>query len=186
MGIKTLRSAAGFTLIETLLVVSFFSVMAGITIIAFSAAARQLRGDSNVRIVTWQLQVARELAMSQRRDVEVQFIAPNQIATFRHEIPNGTTLLSTVYLEGNVHYQLFSGVPDTPDAFGNVAPISFGPATRLQFTSEGTFVDQVGQPVSGSIFFGVSAQKETARAITVFGPTGRVHGYRWDGSIWKR
>lgn len=179
------RSTEGFSLLEMLLILSFVSVLAGITLIAFQAAARQLRGDSNVRIVTWQLQVAREMAMSRRRDIEVRFIEPNQISTFRHEIPSGVTLLTTVYLEGNVRYWLFNGVPDTPDAFGNTQPIAFGAATQLLFTSEGTFVDQVGAPVNGTVFFGVPLQTETARAITVFGPSGRVHGYRWDGSVWQ-
>jgi prepilin-type N-terminal cleavage/methylation domain-containing protein len=176
-----IRSDAGFSLVEVLLVIALVSVLSGITIIAFQAAARQLRGDSNSRIVTWQLQVARETAMSQRRDVEVRFMDPNGIAMIRHDLPNGTTLLSTVYLEGNVRFALFPGVPDTPDGFGNATPVAFGPATALMFTAEGAFVDQQGRAVNGSIFFGVASQVETARAITIFGPTGRVRSYRWHG-----
>lgn len=179
-------SDAGFTLVETLLIVALVGIISGITIIAFQAALRQLRADSNVRIVTWQLQTAREMAMSQRRDVEVQFVAPRGIATIRREIPNGTTLLSTVYLEGNVQFHVFPSLPDTPDGFGNATALSFSAATSLLFTSEGAFVDQAGRALNGSIFFGVPSQTETARAITIFGATGRVRSYRWQGNNgWK-
>jgi len=174
-------SAAGFTLVETLLIVALVGIIAGISIVQFQATLRQLRADANVRIIQWQLTTAREMAMNQRRDMQIQFLNPSGVAAIRQEIPNGTTLLSTVYLEGNVSFRTYAGLPDTPDGFGNTAPVSFGSATTLKFTSDGAFVDQSGRAVNGSIFFGVPSQVETARAITIFGATGRVRSWRWQG-----
>jgi hypothetical protein len=54
------------------------------------------------------------------------------------------------------------------------------------FGPDGSFVDPTGVPVNGTVFLGVPGQVETARAVTVFGSTGRVRGYRWIGSAWVR
>ncbi len=186
MARSRLASSPGFSLLEVLVVIGLSSVIAGITLYAFQAALRQYRGDANLRLLLWQLQVARELALNQRRSIEVQLLEPNEIRTLRREIPQGETLLTRVFFEGNVRFTLYPGVPDTPDRFGNDRAIAFGEAVRVMFAADGQFVDERGQPVNGSIFFGVPAQRETARALTVFGPTGRVRAYRWTGSAWVR
>ncbi len=183
---RSVTVARGASLVEVLLVIGLSSVIAGITLYAFQAALRQYRGDANLRLLLWQLQVARELAMSQRRSVEVQLVEPNEIRTIRREIPEGETLVARVFFEGNVRFTLFPGLPDTPDRFGNDRAVAFGEAERVMFTAEGQFTDERGQAVNGSVFFGVPGQRETARAVTVFGPTGRVRAYRWTGSVWAR
>jgi hypothetical protein len=83
---------------------------------------------------------------------------------------------------------LTAGLPDTPDAFGNTGPIAFGTATVIKFAPDGTLVDQSGQGLNGSVFMAIPNIQGTnlsARAITVLGSTGRVRGYRWDGSKWN-
>lgn len=186
MSARRRRPSGGFSLVEVLLVIGMVSVVAGITLYAFHAALRQYRGDANLRLIVWQLQVARELALGQRRSIEVQLVEPNEIRTLRHEIPAGETLLSRVFFEGNVRFTLYPGLPDTPDRFGNDRAVAFGSAAQVMFAADGQFVDERGQPLNGSVFFGVPGQRETARAVTIFGPTGRVRGYRWTGSAWVR
>lgn len=178
------RPAAGFSLIEVLFVVSLGAVLTGMTVFAFQAAERQIRGDANLRLLRSLLETARERALTERRSIEVRFLGTREIATFRREVPTGETLLARVFLEGNGRYALWAGVPDSPDGFGNAAPIDFGGATATMFGPDGMFVDASGVPVNGTVFFGVPAQTETARAVTVFGATGRVRGYRWSGSAW--
>lgn len=177
---------AGFTLTEVLVVIAIGAVLAGITVLSFVAANRTLQGDGAMRVVVGQLQVARETAMTQRRDIEVRFVAPNRIDILRQEIPlaAGQTLLSQIYLESGATFMTFAGVPDTPDGFGNAAPVSFGAATRLVFTPDRQLVDQTGVPANGTVFLGINGEPETARAVTVFGATARVHSWRWDGGAW--
>jgi len=169
-----------------LLVIGLSTVIAGITLYAFQAALRQYRGDANLRLMLWQLQVARELALNERRSIEVRLVEPNQIVTLRREIPAGETLLGRVFFEGNVRFTRFAGVPDTPERFGDDRAIAFGDATELVFTADGQFVNERGEPINGSVFFGVPGEVTTARAVTIFGPTGRVRAYRWTGSAWVR
>ena len=105
----------------------------------------------------------------------------------RQELPVGsgiTTVISDTYLESGQKFVQVTGVPDTPDAFGGTPPIAFGSATAMMFTSEGTFVNSVGDPLNGTVFIGVPGQPTSARAITMLGTTALVHPWRWDGKRW--
>ena len=178
------RPAAGFSLIEVLLVVSLGAVLTGITLFAFQAAQRQIQGDANLRLLTSQFETARERALTERRNIEVRLLGTNEIATVRREVPAGETPIARVFFEGNARFTLWAGVPDTPDGFGNAAAIDFGGAAVRMFAPDGMFVDAAGLPVNGTVFLGAPNRPETARAVTVFGATGRVRGYRWNGSAW--
>ena len=83
-----------------------------------------------------------------------------------------------------------AGLPDTPDAFGNASAVTFATATgsplEIKFATDGTFVNQDGLSLNGTVFVALPNQRLSARAVTVFGSTGRVRAYRWDGRIWKR
>ena len=78
----------------------------------------------------------------------------------------------------------FPGLPDTSDGFGAAGPVDLGGATTAFFVADGMLVDAAGTPVSGTVFLGVPDQPTTARAVTVFGGTGRVRGYSWSGTAW--
>jgi prepilin-type N-terminal cleavage/methylation domain-containing protein len=177
------HSEAGFTIIELLMVVAVGSILFAISVMGFSTAATRLRAENGETQVVWQLRLARDAAVSQRRLVEVQLIAPNQIRTIRQGIPTGTVVLNEYFLEGNVEFLQFSGVPDTPDAFGGAGPVDFGGET-LSFTAEGRLVDSTNSTLSGTIFLGIQGQPGSQHAVTVFGGTGRVRGYGWNGTGW--
>ena len=89
-----------------------------------------------------------------------------------------------VSFEGGTKYSLPAGLPDTPDGFGRTQAVDFGAATAVMFTSDGTCIDQTGNPVNGTIFVGLPGRPLSARAITILGGTGRVRGYRWNGQKW--
>lgn len=172
-------------MIELMMVVAITSIVAGMSMASFQHAMMDMRGGSNLKQVMSQLDQAKELAVNERRSIEVQFVPPNQIQLVRREVPTGTTLLSTVTLENNVQFTMFDGVPDTPDGFGNSAAVDFGAADTLMFLSDGSFVDGAAAPVSGTVFLGVPNQIASARAVTVLGATGRVQAYRWTGVGWE-
>lgn len=176
---------AGFTLIELMVVVGVIGVTAAIAVLVMPSALRAARADSGVTRVVAALRTAREQAISQRRLIRVAFNAPDQVVVTRVDVPGpGTTVLNTVQLEGDITFQVYAGVPDTPDAFGNAQPASFGGATSVAFTSEGGFVDQNGDPVNGTVFMGRYSDVTSARAVTIFGPTALIRQWRWDGRQW--
>ena len=180
-----LTTTSGFTLAEIMVVLGLIAVMSAIAAMVMPTALRSATADSGATRVVSVLRTAREQAISQRRNVRVAFTAPNQIVVTRVNVPaTTTTTLSTTTLETGIAFQLFVGVPDTPDAFGNASATAFGTATTVMFTSEGTFVDQNGDPVNGTVFLGRGIDPMTARAVTIFGPTALIRQWRWNSRVW--
>jgi Tfp pilus assembly protein FimT len=150
-------------------------------------ARRSFQGDGAMRIVMGQVLMAREMAITQRHNMEVQFVGGNWVRIVRHETsgPNPTTILTSVALESNATFSLTPSVGDTPDAFGSSAGLCFGSAsgscaaTAYQFNSDGTFTDANGVVINGTVFLSIAGQPESARAVTILGTTGRVRGYKW-------
>jgi prepilin-type N-terminal cleavage/methylation domain-containing protein len=178
-------SESGFTLVETLVVVGIIGILAGISVMMMPGAILSAKADGGAARVVSVLRTAREQSIAQRRTIRVTFTPPNRIAISRVEVPGpATTVLSTALLEDGMAFRLFAGVPDTPDLFGNASATAFGVATTVAFTSEGWFVDQNGDPVNGTAFLGKASQPQSARAVTIFGPTALIREWRWNGTQW--
>jgi hypothetical protein len=98
-------------------------------------------------------------------------------------------------------FYVFPSLPDTPMGFGNSTAINLqqpggGGAWTVMFSTSGSFCGTAqsaaslyqattNNPVNASIFLGISGKINTARAVTVFGATGRVRSYNWTGSSWQ-
>ena len=161
-------------------------LVSAIAIVQVGRAQLSIKGDSGMRVIVAQLNLAREMAIAQRRDMQVQLLGTNAVRIVRNNVPAGTTTMASMVLEGNVTFTLVPGVPDTPDAFGRNAAVDFGGAAPIFFSSEGMLVDGAGNPINGTIFLSISGLATSVRAITVLGATGRVRGYRWNGFQWTR
>lgn len=162
------------------------AVVLGIFAGFYPPAVNTIQGDADMRVMYWQLKLARETAINERRAVELRFVPPNMLQLVRYDLPNGQTVISTAALEHQAQFLLFPGQPDTPDAFGRPQPISFSGAPVVLFTADGMLTDPAGNPVNGSIFIGQPGKPLTSRALTVFGPTATIRSYRWNGSAWRR
>jgi len=186
-----LRSQAGFSLIEMMVTLGIFGTLATMAAFQIGSARPGFLGDGGMRQVVAQMNIARERALTERRNVRVNFIAPNKIQLIRQNVavggaPTTTTTLTTVDLESGVVFGLTPNVPDTPDAFGNASAIAFGAAAQYWFTADGLLTDQNLAPISGTVFLALPGQNRAARAVTILGATGRIRGYKWDGRQWKR
>jgi prepilin-type N-terminal cleavage/methylation domain-containing protein len=185
---SSVSNERGFTLVEMMLVVGIMGTLAAMAVVVGPNFARQARADSGTTQVIETLRTARETAISQRRNVQLRFPNITTLQTAREEIPaaNGTTVLRTVVLENRVRFALVTGVPDTPDRFGGnpLTATAFGPSLTRMFTSEGTLVDANGDVLNGSIFMSIPGVANSSRAITVFGTTGLMRAWRWNGRAW--
>ena len=201
---KRMKAERGFSLIELLVVMGLILLVLGFTIINMTGATKSARADAAMDAVVNTLRQAREAAISKRRNVEVQFNGTNQIQLSLLTLPGepAPNPIPPVYLNDNAPggsiYMLFPGLPDTPMNFGNSQAINLqqpggGGAWTVMFTTSGAFVGTSqsaatlyqttnNDPVNASIFFGVNGQTITARAVTIFGATGRVRSYRWNGT----
>jgi Tfp pilus assembly protein FimT len=176
---------AGFTLVQMLSVLVLMGIIIKFSLGGFNNALDTVRGDASMNIVMWQLKLARETAINQRRSIEVRFTPPNFISVVRRNIPNGTTVISTAVLEHQTQFYAFGSMPDTPDGFGKTGPISFGGAAAIMFNADGQFTDGNGSLLNGTVYLAKSTAPLTARALTVFGPTSTIRTYRWNGSAWR-
>jgi prepilin-type N-terminal cleavage/methylation domain-containing protein len=180
----------GFSLVELLLVVALMGILLAMAVIMTRSAIAMSKADSGIATVQGILRDGRERAIAERRNVEVRFFPPNRIELHRREVvgtveTGATTLLDEAAIEEGVRFMLPSNtVPDTPEGFGRATELDFDAATALIFTSEGSFVDQNGEMLNGTIFLGRPDEPLSTRAVTIFGPTALVSGYKWDGQQW--
>jgi Tfp pilus assembly protein FimT len=175
---------AGFTMVEICIILMLLCILGSFAILSINSILPGITANEAMYQTVDQLRNAREAAIGQRRTVEIQFLNNNQIQLIRYDLPDGTTTIRDTTLSNGCRFTLFGDIPDTPDMFGNAAPVNFPGANTLRFLSDGTLVNDQNNPVSGSIFIGSPNHPETARAVTILGATGRVRSYRWTGTDW--
>lgn len=194
---KVQNPEQGFSLLETLVVVGIMGILASIAIFKSFGTTESYKANSAMDIVVSQLRVARQLAISQRRNVQVSFNTALTPPTVTYTVQAGTYTGSTelngtpvtMPLPNQLQFTKESGEVDTPMAFGTcggnfgvcIASVSGGPAI-MGFNSAGQFTDSTWvNTLNGTIFIGIPAQSATARAVTVMGGTGRVRSYNYAG-----
>jgi prepilin-type N-terminal cleavage/methylation domain-containing protein len=189
---RVFRQDSGFTMVELMLAVAIGCVVVGMAMGGLSGFIKTSRADGGLAGALSGLRAAREMSVSSRRNVRITF-GTNQILNTRVEYctPTATctpttTLVRTTTLEGRVEFQLENNVPDTPDLFGTtpLVAIGFGSLVPVMFTTDGSFVNSNGDVVNGTLFMGNTNDPLSARAITIFGPTGAMRAWRWNGRIW--
>jgi Tfp pilus assembly protein FimT len=186
------NAEAGYSVIEMMFILAIMGLLSAMAVIQISSIRPGMIADGAMRAVIGQMMAAREQAITQRRAVRVTFAQPNRIAAVR-EVGVGTaavlTTLSSTIFEGGVKYSVVSGLPDSPDTFGNSSSTGINysaSVSNIKFTPEGTLTDQDGGGVNVSVFVSIAGQAISARAVTVLGSTGRIRGYKWDGKRWSQ
>ena len=184
----------GFTIAELMIAIAIGLLVVGLAVANVPAMMKTARADGGLEILAASLRQARELSISERRNIQVRFpTTNNQIQMYRVEYPAGTTtLLKTVTFEGRVQFKQQTGPGDTPDAFGNnatICPDTTGAiclksAVPAMFTTDGSFVDSNGDVLNGTLFISVPGDVLSARAVAIFGPTGALRLWRWNGRVW--
>lgn len=176
----------GFSVLELMFVCALTATLAGMAMLVTPAVLSRARSDSAASALVAILRTAREQSISFRRNVRVEFVEGNRVRVQRVEVPGpATTVLLDTRLEQSTQYVRFTGVSDTPDLFSpRTTAVDFGTAATLNFTSEGTFVDHNGDPLNGTVFIGLPNQRDTAQAVTIFGPTAYLRAWRWSGARW--
>ena len=174
----------GFTIVETSICTLLILVAGSVALLNINAILPRIQANTALAQTVAQVRRGREVAISQRRNVEIRFLGTNQIQLVRRDEPAGETILDTHTFDNGFEFLLSEGTPDTPDRFGNSGALDFGGKSPVVFQSDGTLVDPTGNPLNGSIFVGLAGHPETARAVTILGSTGRVRGYQWTGTDW--
>jgi len=191
-GIRKARRSGGhergFSTIELVIVALILMTVSAMAIVQLSPTLQQQQANAAMIQIASELRQARELAMTERRNIQVSFPSNNQITLTRMNLPLGQSVLATVPIQAPAVFMLTAGTPDTPDGFGNAGAIEFGnvvngPPTML-FQSDGTFVDTGGNILNGTVFIGIPNVPTAARAVTIVGATGRLRMYKANPTGW--
>lgn len=202
---RTIPRQKGFSLLETMVVVAIITIVTAAAVLQSQGSIVNYRANSALDTVTGQLRVARQLAISQRRNVVVTLNTLD--ATYNPNLPsvvyqvqpgsaaeNGGVAPAAVrvpLLDRATFWNMGGmAVPDTPMAFGIcggnygicVGGVSGGPGVMM-FNATGQFTDFTGvNPINGTIFIGIPAStisSDNVRAVTIMGATGRVRPYTY-------
>lgn len=187
---KAKRAEQGFSLLETMVVAGIMFALVSFAMIQSFGSMENYRANAAMDAVIGQLRVARQLAISQRRNVKITFnTGASPLSVTYQLVPNpGDTYAPpafTVPLPPQVTFSSVAGEIDTPMGFGTcsgafgvcIANVSGGPPS-MYYTSVGTFTDATFvNPLNGTIFTAIPSQPSTARAVSIMGSTGRVRSY---------
>ncbi len=115
----SLSNQAGLTLLEVMVVVALIGTMAAMAIMVSPTFLKSARADGGISQVEDTLRLARDTAISQRRNVRVEFVGLTAIRTVRENIgANGvvtdTTTIRTMELENHMQFRVVPDVPNTP------------------------------------------------------------------------
>lgn len=199
--------ARGFSLLEMMIVCSLILIVAGIGFMAVQPALKDARVNQAYEGVMMPLRVARQRAIAERKQYIVCFgvAAPagaltpmgaptaQSVQIFRWDA--GTALSSAVQISNlklptDMRMQVMAGLPNTaatvPDGFGNGGvAIDFdqgvaggGIKNQVMFMPDGSAHDVNGNWNSGIVYVLRPGDLYSARAVTLYGATGRIRGWR--------
>jgi len=182
----------GFSLIEMMIVLTVILIACAVSFMTLQPALKQGRVTNAYNFALGALRQAREDAVGDRRVYMVTFsnaTIPNTITITQSD----TGVVKTTYkLPTDVVFGVQVGfpvsptvAPTTPDGFGiGGTAIDFdqgvagGVRTAIYFYPDGSAQDVNNNINNGVVYLGRQADLYSSRAITVWGATGRLRGWR--------
>lgn len=184
-------------MLELLVVIAIGFTMAAVSIMALMPMFTKSHVDSAYDTTLGIMRNTRNLAIAQSHEYLISF-APSiattpATITVEYQPANGAALqfVNSYTLPLDVNFAVRTGFPaNTPDAFGSgIKAIDFGYGPNqtsgqatIYFGPDGGAYDANGDYNGGVVYIDRPADTTiyNSRAITVFGATGRVRGWRLD------
>jgi Tfp pilus assembly protein FimT len=192
----------GFSLVETMIVVSLIMISSGIFFMSLQPALKDTRVTNAYNTTLMTLRRAREAAIAERRTYVITFsnaAVPNTITMTQAATGQ---VVSVQTLPNDIAFQVITGIPTTlattPDHFGTGGTaidfdqsVAGGAKNVICFNPDGSAQDVNSNANNGVIYLARSAELLSSRAITVWGSTGRLRGYRLypvaaGATIWRQ
>ena len=186
------RKQKGFSLIELLVVMAIALIIASYAMINIQQGLKNARIANAYDTLISELRNARQIAVDRRQTTRVTFTAPYTITTATKDVGAGTyTTQRTITIGNDLQFQTLAGFPNTattvPDGFGaGATAVDFNGGAVVNFQPDGTAVDATGAVVNGVVYIARTGDLASARAVTMYGATGRIKGWRLlkVGSTW--
>lgn len=180
----------GFSLIEMMAVIAIGLIVSAYAVMTLQPDAQNSRVTDAYNTSLMVLRQARDISIAQRQTYYVTFThneAPPDTITITQ---GGTgTVVNTYQLPLDLAFTTVTGIPTgaglTPDGFGNGGTaidfdqgISGGNKNVVYFYPDGSAQDVNGNINNGVLYIARPGVLFTSRAITVWGATGRLRGWR--------
>jgi prepilin-type N-terminal cleavage/methylation domain-containing protein len=182
------REQVRFSLIEMMIVMAIMLIATGIGFITLAPAMRQIRISNAYNTTLMTIRRARETAIAQRRTYIVTFnnaAVPNTVTIAPASVtPGGLNVTYT--LPNDVLFTALAGLPAIgPDGFGTGATaidfdqnVGGGNKTSIYFYPDGSAQDINNNTNNGVVYMGRNGDLYSSTAITLWGATGRLRGWR--------
>jgi prepilin-type N-terminal cleavage/methylation domain-containing protein len=180
----------GFSLLEMMIVVAIALIMARVTFIALMPMFKQNHVDSAYDTTLSVVRNYRNLAITQSRRYIVTFTNPGTI-TVQYwgvgvPVSPAPVTVATFTLPPDIQFAVQGGFPAAaPDNFGTGGTaidfdqgMGLGSQNYIMFMPDGSSQDTAGNYNSGVVYLTRPADFYSSRAVSVFGTTGRVRGWR--------
>jgi prepilin-type N-terminal cleavage/methylation domain-containing protein len=198
------RKQQGFSLLEMMAVIAIIFIVTSFSVMAWQPMSKQQHVNDAYNSTLSTLRWARDQAAADMRIYVVSFATPGTITVTQNTL--GGPLLVTTVLPSDITFHVEPGVPTsptvaptTPDGFGTAAntfdldQVTGGGGSVIYFYPDGTAQDAPGNGGNinnGVIYFGRVGELTSSRAITVWGSTSRLRGWRLyqngGGVLWRQ
>ncbi|HTC48179.1 MAG TPA: type II secretion system protein [Candidatus Aquilonibacter sp.] len=191
------RKQNGLSLLEMMITVSIILILCGVTFVTLQPTLNRNHVDSAYGTTLMALRNTRNLAITQSHEYYVYFNPtgfPAGTIQVEYQPPAVGAGVAppleqviTYTIPSDVSFAVQSGFPsNAPDSFGTgVNAIDFGqalagePLNYVVFMPDGSSQDDLGNFNSGVVYLTRPTDTfNNSRAITVWGATGRIRGWR--------
>ena len=198
--------ARGFSLLEMMIVICVLMIMGGISFMALQPALKDARANAAFESAMMPLRVARQRAIAERKQYIVCFgiaapagaltplVAPTaqSVQIFRWDAGtalSAATQVTAVTMPIDINFQTIAGLPNTPvtvpDGFGSATValdfdqgVAGAIKNQVLFMPDGSAHDVNGNLNSGILYVARNGDLYSSRAVTLYGATGRIRGWR--------
>ncbi|HLW85884.1 MAG TPA: type II secretion system protein [Candidatus Sulfotelmatobacter sp.] len=193
-----LKSNRGFSLLELMITMLILLIMAGVTFIAMGPVIKQNDVTNAYDTTLEVIRTYRNAAITRSRRYMITFTpavgatpATMTVQWLGVGVPVNPppVTVATYTLPTDIQFAVLPGFPtavaSVPDGFGaGAVPIDFdqfvppGGLNYVMFMPDGSSQDTLGNWNSGIVYMTRATDLWSGRAVTVFGPTGRIRGWR--------
>jgi prepilin-type N-terminal cleavage/methylation domain-containing protein len=188
---------SGFSLLELMIAISISLILTAVATITMQPTFKQQHVNDAYNLTLTSLRRAHDQAAADMRVYVVTFspaVAGTNggTITVAQNVVGGPQLFS-VTLPVDVTYHVEPGIPTsptvpptTPDGFGtggnafdfDQPPSGIGGSNAIYFYPDGTAQDITGKINNGVVYMGIPGNLLSSRAVTLWGYTGRIRGWR--------
>jgi len=189
----------GFSLLELMITVAIGLTMAGVTFMALMPLFKQNHVDAAYDTALSVIRTYRSQSIAQSKRYIITFTAPGTITVqywgVALPVSPAPVTVATYTLPSDIEFAVQAGFPAAaPDGFGTGGTaidfdqgMGLGSQNYIMFMPDGSSQDTLGNYNSGVLYLTRPGDMYSSRAISVFGTTGRVRGWRLynqSGNTW--